>query len=105
MGLIEAKIAPPLSLSRQCHIPTFRIHSGDFGCLQRLNWDETGDIISPTNRLDVTGTVAYRAPELLKGCPPSLQADIYAYGVLVWQMLSQKHPYSGRVRLSLLSVI
>lgn len=70
---------------------------GDFGCLQRLNWEDMGDIVSPTNRLDITGTVAYRAPELLRGCPPSLQSDIYAYGVLVWQMLSQKHPYSGKV--------
>ncbi|XP_067948962.1 serine/threonine-protein kinase mos-like [Watersipora subatra] len=69
---------------------------GDFGCSQKLHWDDVGDSISPTNRSDITGTVAYRAPELLKGSPPACSADIYAFGILLWQMLSLKHPYLGR---------
>lgn len=74
------------------------ILTGDFGCSQKLNWDDEAEIISPTNRSDITGTIAYRSPELLKGCPPSTKADIYAYGIVLWQMISGKHPYSGKVR-------
>jgi len=69
----------------------------DFGCAQRLNWDDTGESVSPTGRSDITGTVAYRAPELLKGYSPSVKADIFALGVLIWQMMTGKHPYSGKV--------
>ena len=34
-----------------------------------------------------TGTPIYAAPEILAGHPPSIQADIYALGVLLYQMV------------------
>lgn len=77
------------------------VRAGDFGCSQKLHWDDTGESISPTNRSDITGTVAYRAPELLRGSPPAVPADIYAFGILLWQMMSQKHPYVGKVSAKL----
>jgi serine/threonine protein kinase/tetratricopeptide (TPR) repeat protein len=33
------------------------------------------------------GTVGYLAPELLEGKPPSIQADIYSWGVLLYQLV------------------
>ncbi|XP_067678570.1 serine/threonine-protein kinase mos-like [Haliotis asinina] len=66
---------------------------GDFGCCQEVEFN-TGRV-SPTNRSALTGTFAYRAPELLKGGAPSLQADIYSYGVTLWQMLSRETPYAN----------
>lgn len=39
-------------------------------------------------RCELAGTLAYRAPELLKGEPPSLQADIYSLGITLWQIVS-----------------
>ena len=66
----------------------------DFGCCQETEGN-TG-VVSPTNRSSLTGTFAYRAPELFRGKPPSTKADIYAFGVTLWQMLSMQQPYSGR---------
>ncbi|KAL3868670.1 hypothetical protein ACJMK2_041448 [Sinanodonta woodiana] len=66
---------------------------GDFGCSQILECD-TG-IVSPTERSVLTGTYAYRAPELLRGEAPTSRADIFSYGITLWQMLSRKTPYSG----------
>ena len=43
----------------------------------------------------LTGTVAYRAPELLKGGPPSARSDIFSYGVTLWQMMAREIPYGN----------
>ena len=71
--------------------------SGDFGCSRKLHWDDDDVRASATHRSHVTGTVAYRAPELFRGLSPTPAADIYAFGIFLWQMLSQKHPYIGKV--------
>lgn len=67
---------------------------GDFGCSQKVEFD-TG-IISPTNRSILTGTFAYRAPELLRGEPPTFKADIYSYGITMWQMKSRETPFTNQ---------
>lgn len=67
---------------------------GDFGCSQKVEI-ETG-IVSPTNRSILTGTFAYRAPELLRGEPPTFKADVYSYGVTLWQMRSRETPFSNQ---------
>ncbi len=51
--------------------------------------------VSPTQRAYVTGTFAYRAPELLRGEAPCARADVYSLGVTMWEMLSRRQPYSG----------
>ncbi|XP_013408178.1 serine/threonine-protein kinase mos [Lingula anatina] len=64
---------------------------GDFGCCQHLV-EGTGQV-SPTQRSYLTGTFAYRAPELLKGEAPTAKADVYSLGITLWQMLSRESPY------------
>jgi len=56
----------------------------DFGCSQKLETDM--GIASPTQRSALTGTFAYRAPELLRGEAPSNKADIYALGLVIWEI-------------------
>lgn len=67
---------------------------GDFGCSQKVELD-TGKI-TPTNRSVLTGTFAYRAPELLRGEPPTFKADVYSYGVTLWQLRSRETPFSNQ---------
>lgn len=67
---------------------------GDFGCSQKVEFD-TG-VISPTNRSSLTGTFAYRAPELLRGEPPTFKADVYSYGVTLWQLQSRETPFCNQ---------
>jgi proto-oncogene serine/threonine-protein kinase mos len=68
----------------------------DFGCCQETTGN-TGEV-SPTHRSCLTGTFAYRAPELFKGKAPSTKADLYAFGVTLWQMLSMEQPYSCKAQ-------
>lgn len=42
------------------------------------------------------GTVAYMAPELLQGKPPSKATDLYACGVIAYELLTERHPFNVR---------
>ena len=43
----------------------------------------------------VTGTVPYLAPELLHGHPASEASDLYAAGVMAYELIAGRHPYAG----------
>ncbi len=51
----------------------------------------------------LAGTVAYMAPELWKGVKPSIASDIYALGVVLWELISGKSPSDLGVTSSTLS--
>ena len=51
---------------------------------------------------DSGGTLQYAAPERLRGGPPSGPADVYALGLLLWEMLVGRLPFAdGGVSASL----
>jgi len=60
--------------------PSISVANGDARSLVRT---EAGTVF---------GSPAYMAPELWEGAPASIQSDIYAFGVMLYQMLSGKLP-------------
>lgn len=62
-----------------------RIKLSDFG-LSRIQ-NEPGQ---PTN---VSGTPAYVAPELIKGSPISIQSDMYALGITLFELVFGRLPF------------
>ena len=54
-------------------------------------------------RLILAGTPAYMAPELWKGEKPSIASDIYALGVILWEIHSGRSPRELGVTSSTLS--
>ena len=44
----------------------------------------------------ITGTLAYMAPERLKGVPSSIQTDLYALGVILYQLLTLQLPFQRK---------
>jgi hypothetical protein len=44
---------------------------------------------------DVPGTLAYIAPERLSGADASPQSDVWSVGVLLWETLTDRHPFWG----------
>jgi serine/threonine-protein kinase len=48
-------------------------------------------------RSDLSGTPAYMAPEQARGEPPTPATDVYAVGVLLFEMLTQTQAFSGEV--------
>lgn len=53
----------------------------------------------------VVGTLEYMAPELLNGAEPSVQSDLYAMGVLMYEMLSGKMPFEPTTESTLITQI
>ncbi|MCA9913098.1 MAG: protein kinase, partial [Anaerolineae bacterium] len=41
----------------------------------------------------VSGTLAYVAPELLRSEPASVQSDLYAFGLILYEILTETFPY------------
>ncbi|KAM4029146.1 proto-oncogene serine/threonine-protein kinase mos [Anomaloglossus baeobatrachus] len=75
---------------------------GDFGCSQRLR---DGEDPSCSQLRHLGGTYTHRAPELLRGQPVTVKADIYSYAVTVWQMVSRELPYTGDRQCVLYAVV
>ena len=70
-----------------------RVKLLDFG-VARLQRDgrESGN--------DVFGTPAYMAPELFRGERPDARTDVYAIGVMMFEMLSGRVPFEGATWMS-----
>ena len=54
-----------------------------------------GIALSAADRGPVAGTLPYMAPEVLGGQPATPAADLYAVGVIGYEMLTGRHPHAG----------
>jgi serine/threonine protein kinase len=72
-----------------------RVVITDFG----LAW--AGDIDTSITRTDhIVGTAAYVAPEQVEGREVTAQSDIYAFGVVLYEMVTGRLPFEGDSPLS-----
>ncbi|QIP15299.1 protein kinase [Spirosoma aureum] len=53
----------------------------------------------------VVGTLEYMAPELIQGEAPSPASDLYAMGILLYELLSGKLPFASRTDYELMQTI
>lgn len=81
--------------------PAGRIKVLDFGLAKRLAASET----SLTETGAVAGTLAYMAPEVLQGGPADGRSDVWALGVVLYEMVSGKLPFGGRTAFEATSAI
>src|ERR1017187_2089393 len=69
-----------------------RVKIMDFG-IARLT--QNPDSRRLTREGFMIGTVLYRAPELLSGADAAVSADIFAYGITLYELLTGKHPFEA----------
>ena len=41
------------------------------------------------------GVIPYMAPELFRGQPHTQSSDVYAFGIIMWEVSSHQSPFSG----------
>lgn len=85
-GLVHADVKPQNILLTAADV----VKVTDFGIAQALSDTQ------PAQRADVVwGSPHYFAPEQARGEPPAPQADVYAIGIVVFEMLTGRLPYAG----------
>jgi Tfp pilus assembly protein PilF/predicted Ser/Thr protein kinase len=71
----------------------------DFGLAHELRrWDQTAKEQNESREFDrrttsIAGTPEYMAPEQFEGKPVSRATDIYAFGIILYELVTGMHPY------------
>jgi TolB-like protein len=81
----------------------------DFGLAKRLASDATEAATRSRQSLtDVgmtPGTLAYMAPEQLRGLPADARSDIWALGVVLYELVAGRRPFQGKTGFEVSSAI
>jgi predicted ATPase len=69
--------------------PDGTVRLSDFGIAHFVNKQRV------TDKSAIVGTIDYLAPEIFSGQTVSNRADIWSFGVMLFEMLSGKHPFAS----------
>ena len=77
-----------------------RVKILDFGLAKILepevaDEEETATVSSDTAAGKLLGTMGYMAPEQLKGAPVDTRTDVFAFGCVLYELLSGRRPFAG----------
>jgi serine/threonine protein kinase len=94
-GILHGGLEP----SRVLIDPRGSTHVLDFGLAPALESAATTNANKPTPQVTDTrvlaGKPAYMPPELVRGDPPNERSDIYALGLMLWELLAGSPPFTG----------
>jgi hypothetical protein len=95
LGLVHRDLKPENVLFDEEERPWI----ADFGCVRDLGASQL------TKTGAVLGTPGYMAPEQLDGSPADARADVFALGVILYELLAGERPFPGERLWDLLKAI
>jgi serine/threonine protein kinase len=100
------RLAEALDAAHTAHLLHGDIHPADvlFDLHERAVLADLGlaQLLDPVAGPSPTGTAAYMSPEQIAGQPIDGRADVYALGIVLFEMLTGRQPYSGATPQELL---
>jgi serine/threonine-protein kinase len=79
-----------------------RVKLLDFGLAKMLSIDDLSADGTLTRKGRIVGTPAYMAPEQITGVSLDVRADVYAAGILLYEMIADRRPFLSERRSELL---
>ena len=79
----------------------------DFGLAKFADRSDSGSELTATMTAPhvIVGTLAYLAPEQLEGKQADARSDIWALGCVLYEALSQEHPFRGSTTAAIMSSV
>ncbi|MFZ6757344.1 protein kinase domain-containing protein [Undibacterium sp. Ji50W] len=96
-GLIHGDLKP----SNLMVEPDGRVRILDFGLASQADVQATTSL----SQVDPQGTIAYMAPERMMGAAVNVQTDIYALGVILYEIISGTRPFASASGLALAAAL
>jgi serine/threonine protein kinase len=94
-------IAKSLSTLHKCDLVHGDLHSGnivlgnfDINCL--TDFGLSGPVNKTVNSNEIYEVIPYMAPEILRGKPYTKAADIYSFGIIMWEFTSGIPAFNDR---------
>jgi hypothetical protein len=87
-----------------------RVKLLDFGLAKLKEPDERAAVVAATatqltEAHTIVGTAPYMSPEQIEGRDVDARTDIFAFGIVLYEMIAGRRPFAGDSRISVLSAI